>query len=83
MKSSIALLAPFETWVDKIGSNLAASNSLTIALALDSPSFAVGVEFVEEESREVNEAAKVEVEEEEIENADETDSFNRFVDRVR
>lgn len=76
MKFSIALLEPFATALTKIGSNLAASNSFTIALAVESPSFAVGAVG----GREVNEDVR---EEPEIENAEETDSDRRFVDRVR
>ena len=85
MNVSIARLAPFATDFDKIGSNLAASNSFTIARALASPSFAVGT--VVRDPRlplDVNEAARTEAEDEdEDENADETDSVNRFVERFK
>ena len=75
MKFSTALPAPFATALTNNGSNLAASNSLTIALAVANPSFAVGADG----GREVKDAAR----EEEIENAEETESERRLVERVR
>jgi len=75
MKFSTPLPAPFATAFTSKGSNLAASNSLTIALAVANPSLAVGADG----GLEVKDAAR----EEEIENAEETESDRRLVERVK
>lgn len=75
MYSAIALAVPLDTALTKRGSNLAASNSFTIALAAVIPSFAAGALAGLEE--------KDEEREEETEKDDETDSLSRFVERVR
>lgn len=72
---SIACAAPLATALTSKGSNLAASSSLTTALAAESPSFAVGTEGGLDEK----EAESEEV----MEKEDETASLSRFVERVR
>ena len=75
MNMSIALAAPFATTLTSNGSKRAASSSLTIARAVERPSFAVGAE----RDREVKDEAR----EEERENDDETASLSRLAERVR
>lgn len=78
MYDSIARLAPFATAFANNGSNLAASSSFTIALAVAIPSFAVGsVGGLAAE----NELARLV--DDEMLYADPTASVRRLLERVR